>query len=40
MRYAPPLTYRRFGGHSGEGSDAQQQRKEETEAGQEQEEKR
>ena len=42
--HAPPfthrITHRRFGGHHGEGSDAQQQRKEEAEAGQEQEERR
>src|SRR5262249_31753327 len=40
MGYAPPFTYRRSGGHYGEGSDAQQQRKDEAEAGQEQEERR
>jgi hypothetical protein len=44
MGYALPFTYRithrRFGGHHGEGSDAQQPRKEEAEAGQEQEERR
>jgi len=42
MGYAPPFTYRitieGLEGHHGEGSDAQQQRKEEAEAGQEQEE--
>src|SRR5205814_10068417 len=38
MGYALPFTYRTFGGHHGEGADAQQQRKEEAEAGQEQEE--
>src|ERR1043165_2583901 len=38
MGYALPFTYRRSGGHHGEGADAQQQRKEEAEAGEEQEE--